>query len=110
LPQGDAEETKLRENAVQTATKMATEVPLEVAERTVAVLERLVQLEPIASASMRSDLQVGQMMAKAGAQGALANVEINLDGIADAGYVAAIRHKVAGLRERLNQAPQATSA
>jgi glutamate formiminotransferase / formiminotetrahydrofolate cyclodeaminase len=110
LPQGDAEETNLRDNAVQTATKMATEVPLEVAERTVAVLERLVQLEPIAAASMRSDLQVGQMMAKAGAQGALANVEINLDGIADAGYVAAIRNKVAGLRERLNQAPQATSA
>src|SRR5262249_3827138 len=110
LPQGDAEETKIREDAVQKATRMATEVPLAVAERTVAVFERLVQLEPIAAASMRSDLQVGQMMAKAGAQGALANVEINLDGITDAGYVASIRSKAAALCERLNQAPRATSA
>ena len=110
LPQGDAEETKKRNEAIQTATKTATEVPLEVAGRTVAVFERLVQLEAIAAASMRSDLQVGQMMAAAGAEGALANVEINLDGIADAGYAASVRGKVAALRQRLDKAPRATSA
>jgi len=33
---------------------------------------------------MKSDLQVARMMAVAGAQGALANVEINLDGLKDA--------------------------
>src|SRR5437867_1488754 len=88
LPQGDSGETSKRDEAIQAATKTATEVPLEVAGRAVAVFERLVQLEAIAAASMRSDLQVGQMMAAAGAEGALANVEINLDGIADAGYAA----------------------
>jgi glutamate formiminotransferase / formiminotetrahydrofolate cyclodeaminase len=110
LPQGNAEETKKRDEAIQAATKTATEVPLEVAGRTVAVFERLVQLEAIAAASMRSDLQVGQMMAAAGAEGALANVEINLDGIVDAAYAASVRGKVATLRERLDRAPRAARA
>jgi glutamate formiminotransferase/formiminotetrahydrofolate cyclodeaminase len=110
LPQGDAQETQQREEAIQTATKGAAEVPLQVAEKSVAVFERLGQLEAIAAASMRSDLQVARFMAGAGARGALANVEINLDGIADAAYVASLRTKMAALRERLGDAPRATSA
>jgi formiminotetrahydrofolate cyclodeaminase len=55
-------------------------------------------------------LQVARLMAGAGARGALANVEINLDGITDAAYVASIRTKMAALRERLGDAPRATSA
>jgi len=110
LPQGDAQETRQREEAIQTATKGAAEVPLQVAERSVALFERLGQLEATAAASMRSDLQVARLMAAVGARGALANVEINLDGIADAAYVASIRTKMAALRERLGDAPRATSA
>jgi formiminotetrahydrofolate cyclodeaminase len=110
LPQGDVEEIRKRNEAIQQATKGASEVPLEVAEGTVAVFERLVQLDAIAAASMRSDLQVARLMASAGAQGALANVEINLDGIADAAYVASLRAKVSALRERMNAAPRATTA
>jgi glutamate formiminotransferase / formiminotetrahydrofolate cyclodeaminase len=110
LPQGDVLETRQRGEAIQTAMKGAAEVPLLVAERSVAVFERLGQLEAIAAASMRSDLQVARLMAGAGARGALANVEINLDGIADAAYVASLRTKMAALRERLGDAPRATSA
>jgi glutamate formiminotransferase / formiminotetrahydrofolate cyclodeaminase len=101
LPKGDAAEIKWREEAVQMATRAAAEVPLEVANRTVALFERLGQLATIAAASMKSDLEVARLMAAAGAKGALANVEINLDGIKDSGYVAAMREKVFALRERL---------
>ncbi len=110
LPQGNAQETHQREEAIQKATKGAAEVPLEVAERTVALFERLRQLESIVAASMRSDLQVARLMADAGARGALANVEVNLDGLKDAAYVASMRAKVAALRERLGDVPRATSA
>jgi len=110
LPQGDAGETQQREDAIQTATRGAAEVPLGVAERTVALFERLKQLEAIAAASMRSDLQVARLMATAGAQGALANVEINLDGLRDANYVAATRGKIAALRGKLAEAPRAQSS
>jgi len=110
LPQGDAQETQQREEAIQKATKGAAEVPLQVAERSVALYERLGQLETIVAASMRSDLQVARLMAEAGARGALANVEINLDGLKDAAYVAIMRAKIAALRERLGNAPRATTA
>jgi glutamate formiminotransferase / formiminotetrahydrofolate cyclodeaminase len=109
LPQGNNDEIQQRESAIQSATRGAAEVPLEVAERTVALFERLKQLEGIAAASMKSDLQVARLMAAAGAHGALANVEINLDGLMDAGYVAATRAKVAVLRGKLAAAPQAQS-
>src|SRR5207302_8302944 len=110
LPQGNAEETARREAAIQKATKGAAEVPLQVAERTVALFERLGQLDAIVPASMRSDLQVARLMAEAGTRGALANVEINLEGLTDASYAASTRMKIAALRERLGNAARATRA
>jgi glutamate formiminotransferase/formiminotetrahydrofolate cyclodeaminase len=110
LPHSNSEETQEREAAIQTATKSASDVPLEVAERTVALFERLGQLEGIAAASMRSDLEVARYMAAAGARGALANVDINLDAITDSAYVAQMRAKMASLRERLENAPRTTTA
>jgi glutamate formiminotransferase/formiminotetrahydrofolate cyclodeaminase len=110
LPQGDAQETQQRQAAVQQATKGAAQVPLQVAERCVVLFERLGQLEPIVAASMRSDIYVARLMAGAGARGALANVEINLGALTDAAYAASMRMNITALRERLGDAPRATSA
>lgn len=107
LPQGGSAETARREEAIQTTTKGAAEVPLKVAERAVALFERLGQLETIAAASMKSDLKVARLMAEAGARGAIANVEINLDGIKDVAYVAAKRQAITALRDKLGAAPVA---
>jgi glutamate formiminotransferase len=102
LPQGNAEEMAARETAIQSATKGAAEVPLQVAEKAANLYQKLQQLERIAAASMKSDLQVARLMAVAGTQGALANVEINLDGLKDAAYVGKTREKVAELRKRVS--------
>jgi glutamate formiminotransferase len=104
LPHGDSTETAQREAAIQDTSKGAAEVPLKVAERAVALFERLGQLETIATASMKSDLKVARLMAEAGARGAIANVEINLDGIKDEAYVTAKRKSVMALREKLSTA------
>ena len=109
LPQGAPGEVPVREEAIWRATRGAAEVPLEVAERAVALFERLKQLEAIAAASMKSDLQVARLMASAGALGAIANVEINLDSLKDAGFVASARTKIAALREKLLHSPLAQS-
>jgi len=101
LPQGNTEEITRRDAAIQAATKNAAEVPLQVAEKAGKLKARLLQLETISSASMKSDLQVARLMAVAGAQGALANVEINLDGLKDAAYVESVRERVAELRKQL---------
>jgi glutamate formiminotransferase/formiminotetrahydrofolate cyclodeaminase len=102
LPQGDRAEIARREETIQTTTKGAAEVPLKVAERAVALFERLGQLEAIVAASMKSDLRVARLMAEAGARGAIANVEINLNGIKDARYVATKREAIAELRGKLD--------
>src|SRR5215471_1566007 len=73
LPQGTSDEIQQRDETIQKATRGAAEVPMEVAERSVALFERLKQLDGIAAASMKSDLQVAGLMAAAGAHGALAN-------------------------------------
>jgi glutamate formiminotransferase / formiminotetrahydrofolate cyclodeaminase len=102
MPQGDAAEIAEREEKIQSTTKGAAGVPMRVAERAVALFERLGQLEAIAAASMKSDLKVARLMAEAGARGAIANVEINLDGVTDERYVRAKRHAIAGLRDKLS--------
>jgi len=103
LPQGNSEEISQREAAIQNATKGAAEVPLQVAERALKLKARLAQLETIAAASMKSDLQVARLMAVAGAHGALANVEINLEGLKDASYIEKTRARVSELRNQLGQ-------
>jgi glutamate formiminotransferase / formiminotetrahydrofolate cyclodeaminase len=105
LPQGDSAEIAQREEAIQKSTKSAADVPLHVAERAVALLERLRQLETIAAASMKSDLKVARLVAEAGARGAIANVEINLNGIKDQAYVAAKRQAIAVLTDKLGAVP-----
>ena len=110
LPQRDAAETKRRNEAIAAATRHAAEIPLHVAETSIALFERLGQLEAISAASMRSDLKVARLMAAAGARGAIENVEINLDGLADAAYVQSMRAKIAALRERLGETPRSASA
>jgi len=101
LPQGNPEEMRARDVAIQKATKGASEVPLKVAQKAAALVERLVQLEGISAASMKSDLLVARLMGVAGAKGALANVEINLEGLKDTAYVAQMKEKVDELRKRL---------
>ncbi len=103
LPQGEARENVLRDQAIQTATRGAAEAPLQVADVTVALFEQLGQLEAIAAASMRSDLQVARFMAAAGVRGSLANVEINLESLHDTSYVEQVKGRVAALRERLDK-------
>ena len=110
LPQGDAEETLRRSDALLAATRRAAEVPLHIAETSVALFERLGQLEAVSAASMRSDLKVARLMAAAGARGAIENVEINLEGISDAAYVESMRAKVAALREHLGDVLRSVGA
>jgi glutamate formiminotransferase / formiminotetrahydrofolate cyclodeaminase len=101
LSQGTADEIAQRDNAIQAATRGAAEVPLQVAAKAAQLNARLAQLETIAAASMKSDLQVARLMAVAAAKGALANVEINLDGLKDTAYVETLKAKVVELRTQL---------
>jgi glutamate formiminotransferase / formiminotetrahydrofolate cyclodeaminase len=109
LPQGSADEQRKRETAIQVALQGAANVPLEVARRAADIFERLGQLEPIASPSMKSDIRVGRLMAGAAARGALENVWINLESITDAGFRARVGTETGALANRISEAAMGAS-
>ncbi len=86
------------QGAVLDALKGATNVPLGVAERASETSGILESLKPITNPKMASDLSSGLALARAAREGALANVEINLEGLEDAQFVSAVKQKAAALR------------
>jgi glutamate formiminotransferase/formiminotetrahydrofolate cyclodeaminase len=84
--------------AISDALKQATSVPLAVAEKVVEVAKIATKLKPITSPNMKSDLTTAIALAKAALEGALANVEVNLDSLKDEGFVSETRKRAAGLK------------
>jgi glutamate formiminotransferase/formiminotetrahydrofolate cyclodeaminase len=76
---------------IDAALKQATSVPLSVAQKAAEVNEIATKLAPVTNPNMKSDLTTAQALAKAAIQGALANVEINMQSIKDAAFVAQTR-------------------
>jgi glutamate formiminotransferase/formiminotetrahydrofolate cyclodeaminase len=104
LPKTTDADKERRRAALVEANKGATLVPLNVAKKSLEVMKLLAELRGLVSANMASDLLVGQKMARAGIEGALANVRINLDSIKDAEFVAKTRGEVEGLEAKLKEA------
>ena len=83
---------------VAAVLKGATNVPLGVAERSREVAKIAESLRAITNPKMSSDLTVSLALANAAVEGALANVEINLESLSDQAFVSAVRQKAQGLR------------
>ena len=83
---------------IDSALKGATTVPFETAQKAREVAEIVSSLGPITNPNMASDLTVACALAQAAVKGALANVEINLGSLKDAGFAADIRSKMVRLQ------------
>ena len=90
-----ARESAAADGVVTTALKQATSVPLGVAQRAREVVEIAGKLGSITNPNMKSDLTTATALAGAAIAGALANVEINLEGLKDDQFVAETRRKTA---------------
>jgi len=89
--------------AIGSALKQATSVPLGVAEKVFEVAKIAANLKPITNPNMKSDLTTAIALAKAALEGALANVEINLDSLKhdspkDEAFVNETRKRTAALK------------
>jgi glutamate formiminotransferase / formiminotetrahydrofolate cyclodeaminase len=88
--------------SIAAALRQATSVPLSVAEAA-AEVERLANLlRPITNPRMSSDLTTSIALARAALEGAMANVQINLDSLAtdapgEEAFAAEVQSRVAGL-------------
>ncbi|MCL5745424.1 MAG: cyclodeaminase/cyclohydrolase family protein [Acidobacteria bacterium] len=83
-----------REAAVEQALHEAAKVPLEVAEESAGMKERLRTLAGTAPARFHSDVDTALALADAALGGAVANVRINLESMKDAGLVAGMRRRL----------------
>jgi formiminotetrahydrofolate cyclodeaminase len=91
--------------AIAAGLKLATSVPLGVAEKVAEVEQIAARLKPLTSPGMISDLTTGIALAKAALESALANVEINLDSIKpassqDEAFVSQARKRATELKLR----------
>jgi len=86
------------EGMVDAALKQAASVPLGVAERAREVAGIVERLKPITNPNMKSDLTTALALARAAVEGALANVEINLESLKDGAFVAETRQKAGALK------------
>jgi glutamate formiminotransferase / formiminotetrahydrofolate cyclodeaminase len=77
----NASDAAQAEEAIASALKQATSVPLGVAEKAAEVAQIALTLQPITNPNMKSDLTTAVALAKAALEGGLANVEINLEAL-----------------------------
>jgi glutamate formiminotransferase / formiminotetrahydrofolate cyclodeaminase len=93
-----AKESAEGNGIIEAALRQATSVPLGVAERAREVAQIAESLKPITNPNMKSDLTTSMALAQAAIQGALANVEVNLESMKDEGFAAETRKKAAALK------------
>ncbi len=93
-----AKESSAGDGLVQDALKQATSVPLAVGERAAEVLHIVDALGPSTNPNMKSDLITAAALARAAIEGALANVEINLESVQDEAFKAATRVRSGALK------------
>jgi glutamate formiminotransferase/formiminotetrahydrofolate cyclodeaminase len=91
LPKGTPAEVASRDSAIQAATKLAIQIPLEVLKRTIMTLELTQTMIDQGNPNSLSDAAVGGLMARAAAFGTYYNVLINLPGITDQAWAEACR-------------------
>jgi methenyltetrahydrofolate cyclohydrolase len=94
LPKDSDEQKALRSAAIQSATKEATLVPLEVMKHCVDALALAKTIAEKGNANSITDAGVGALMLHAAVEGAALNVKINLTGIMDAEFVGWKREEV----------------
>lgn len=87
LPKKSEEEKRLREIAVQEATKNATLVPLKVMEIAFSGFELISEMVEKGNPNSVSDAGVGALALRSCIRGAFLNVKTNASGIHDKGFV-----------------------
>ena len=99
MPRGTDEEKAERKKAMQAALKIATDVPLAIAEAAVKVMDLCTPSAEKGNKWAVSDAGVAVLMAEAALRSAALNVLINLGSLKDEEFVADRRAKLEGLLE-----------
>lgn len=91
MPRSTDQEKTARAAAIQAALQYASEVPLAVARAAVEVYQLGQVAMDKSNPNVASDVRVALLLAQAARDGAVANVEINLDSISDEAFTERMR-------------------
>lgn len=94
LPRKTDEDKKQRSQAIQHATRLATEVPLQIMEVSLNVLALAKEMAVHGNPNTISDAGVAGLLGVAACRGASYNVLINLPGLKDQEFVAATKSRL----------------
>lgn len=101
LPKDSAADKAARSRAIQEAMKLASLVPLALAERVQRILELVGDVVRKGNPNAVSDGAVAAMMARSAGLAAISNVRINLTSVKDADFVEKITRKIERLEKEL---------
>ncbi|MBI3502550.1 MAG: glutamate formimidoyltransferase [Bacteroidetes bacterium] len=104
LPKASAEEKKLRDKEIQSATKYAMEVPFKVMQLCFESMEIIEAMAKTGNPNSVSDAGVGALCARSAVLGAYLNVKINAKGLTDKKFAHSILQKGKRLEENAKKA------
>lgn len=100
LPKSSDEEKKIRSQAIQDATKYATEVPFKVMQLSYESMAVIEAMAKTGNPNSISDAGVGALCARSAVMGAYLNVKINAKGLADKKFARSMVQKGKTLEEK----------
>ncbi|MCK5570440.1 MAG: cyclodeaminase/cyclohydrolase family protein [Spirochaetes bacterium] len=103
LPKGTEDEKKRREKAVEGGLKKATEVPLNIMEKSLEVARLAKRVLKKGNEMAISDGAISALFAEAAAIGAMINVRINFSWMKDKEYIAETENKLGVILEEIRQ-------
>jgi len=100
MPKSTDAEKQLRTNAIQQATRYATEIPYKVMQTAFGTFELLKAMTAEGNPNSVSDAGVGALAARSAVMGAYLNVKINASGLLDKEFAIAIIQKGADIEQQ----------
>ena len=100
LPKTTDEEKSARTEAIQSATRYATEVPFKVMELSLASFDVIAAMAENGNPNSVSDAGVGALCARSAVMGAFLNVKINASGLKDKNFVENILKRGQDIQEK----------
>jgi formiminotetrahydrofolate cyclodeaminase len=101
LPRESIEAKGKREAEIQQATRRAAEVPLEVARRSIEILELAETVVQKGNVTAMSDAEVAVLLGEAAFRGGVCNVRINLSTLTDESHKKALEQELGALEEQM---------
>lgn len=103
MPKSTPEEVKTRQEAIENATKYATEIPFKVMETAYNSMEVMMSMAKEGIQNSLSDTGVGALCARTAVIGAYFNVRINAKDIKDRSFAKEILFKAKGIYDQTNK-------